>query len=58
MKTETLKNANKWFALHNINTFSIVDKMYIVVDGFEFELNKDEIKYREKLFLEYKHKTK
>ena len=41
---DILKKSDKWFALHDINTFIKNEKLYIDIGGFELELSKDEIK--------------
>ena len=43
METETLRNADRWFALHDINTFIHKDKIYIDTEAFELELSEKEI---------------
>ena len=58
---DILKKADKWFALHDINTFIQNDKMYIDIGEFELELSKDEVEYRERLydkFIKQKNKIK
>ena len=47
---DILKKADKWFALHDIDTFIQNDKMYINIGEFELELSKDEVEYRERLY--------
>lgn len=43
---DILKQANKWFYLHNINVLISNGKMYINEGRFEFELSSDEIVHR------------
>ena len=53
MEKKTLEYADKWFQLHDITSFIHPKKDTIYVDfgNFEFELSKDEIKYRAELYL-------
>ena len=46
MTYDILKKANKWFRVHNIDTFINHGKMYINEGGFGFELSSEEIMYR------------
>ena len=57
METETLRNADRWFALHDINTFIHKDKIYIDTEAFELELSEKEIEYRAELYVNLKNKN-
>lgn len=54
MTYDILKKANKWFRVHNINTFINKGKMYINEGEFEFELSSEEIMYRAEEYLRLK----
>ena len=46
MKKETLQQANKLFALYQINTFIKDNKIFLNLGNIELELSKEEIKAR------------
>ena len=50
MKKETLKQANKLFALYQINTFIKDDKIFLNLGNIEIEISKEEIKERAKQY--------
>ena len=59
MEKKTLEYADKWFKLHDIKTFILINKssekgLYIDIGNFELQLSKDEIEYRAELYLESK----
>ena len=54
MKKETLKNANKIFALYQLNTFIKDNKIFLNLGNIEVELSKEEIEYRSKQYLTFK----
>ena len=43
---DNLINAEKWFKLHNISSFTQKNNLYIKIESFELELSEDEIRYR------------
>lgn len=58
MKQETILNCNKWFKIHNINTFVHKNSIYLNLGNFEVELSEKEIEYRSKLYNSLKLKQK
>ena len=50
MKKETLQQANKFFALYQINTFIKDNKIFINLGDIELEISKEEIEARAKQF--------
>ena len=58
MKKETLKQANKLFALYQINTFIKDDKIFLNLGNIEIEISKEEIKDRAKQYNKEKYLIK
>ena len=58
MKTITLKQANKFFALYQINTFIKDNKIFLNLGDIELELSKEEIKARAKQYVALKQLKK
>ena len=54
MKKETLQQANKFFALYQINTFIKDNKIFINLGDIELEISKEEIKERAKQYINLK----
>tara|TARA_R100000655_G_scaffold5935_2_gene17643 strand:- start:1691 stop:1858 length:168 start_codon:yes stop_codon:yes gene_type:complete len=46
MKKETLEQANKLFALYQLDTFIKDNKMFLNLGNIEIEISKEEIKAR------------
>ena len=47
---KTIVNCQKWFEIHNINTFIHNKSIYLNLGNFEVELSKKEIEFRAKLY--------
>tara|TARA_R100001460_G_scaffold35948_3_gene69095 strand:- start:4245 stop:4433 length:189 start_codon:yes stop_codon:yes gene_type:complete len=54
MDKNTLKQADKWFHIHDINAFIHNASIYIDIGDFELELSKEEILYRAKEYVRLK----
>ena len=54
MKKEKLQQANKFFALYQINTFIKDNKIFLDLGNIELELSKEEIKERAKQYINLK----
>ena len=54
MKKETLHQANKFFALYQINTFIKDNKIFLNLGNIEIEISKEEIKERAKQYINLK----
>ena len=50
MKKETLKQANKLFALYQINTYIKDNTIFLNLGNIEIEISKEEIKDRAKQY--------
>ena len=57
MKQKTLNNANKLFALYQINTFIKDNKIFIDLGNIELEISKEEIEFRAKQHINLKNKN-
>ena len=58
MTKETLQQANKLFALYQINTFIKDDKIFLNLGNIELEISKEEIKARAKQYINLKQINK
>ena len=58
MKKETLQQANKLFALYQINTFIKDDKIFLNLGNLELEISKEEIKARASQYINLKQLNK
>lgn len=54
MTKETLHQANKFFALYQINTFIKDNKIFLNLGNIEIEISKEEIKERAKQYINLK----
>ena len=54
MKKETLQQADKFFALYQINTFIKDNKIFLNLGNIELEISKEEIKERAKQYINLK----
>tara|TARA_R100001082_G_scaffold79571_1_gene46890 strand:+ start:656 stop:823 length:168 start_codon:yes stop_codon:yes gene_type:complete len=50
MKIDTLNNANKLFAIYQINTFIKDNKIFVNLGDIELEISQEEIKERAKQY--------
>ena len=55
-KKQEATEANRWFKLHDIQSFIVddVDVFVVVGDGFEIQISPAEISYRAELFRDNK----
>ena len=59
MKRRDLIDAEKWFALHDYNTYVHEYRaLYVDMCEFEFEISEEEIKYRARLYNDYIRNTR
>ena len=58
MTKETLQQANKLFALYQINTFIKDDKIFLNLGNLELEISKEEIKARASQYINLKQLNK
>ena len=58
MKKETLQQANKFFALYQIDTFIKDNKIFLNLGNIELEISKEEIKARAKQYINLKQINK
>jgi len=54
MKKQTLEQANKFFALYQMNTFIKDNKIFLNLGNIEIEISKEEIKARANQFINLK----
>ena len=55
MKQKTLNNANKLFALYQINTFIKDNKIFVNLGDIELQISDEEIEERAKQYKAYKN---
>ena len=58
MKKEPLQQANKFFALYQIDTFIKDNKIFLNLGNIELEISKEEIKARAKQYINLKQINK